>query len=419
MKLNKFVILIPLLVGGLSGCVPTDEASLPSVVEQTEVVIYSVNGTLPTLYAGLNMVQDTRPSYVYFERSGTLDIDNLPEHVLGAVTDSSYDNITYIKDKIKELHTVNPNTKFHLFCDDLRIQFELEYFIAQGISNYEVTLLSDGTGTYTYALGTNTVSENANFSGEDGEANFKAWQNFYDDLVEKAENGEDIESTLNPDKIGNPMRIAPAAIYAAKSEKIDYWMQYPELIIDSSTSAYVNQQYDDADLSAVHPFELYSELSEEEKAKFLEMVYFVKDDFDALLDESDKPNMVITGTSYTGSGDFEGYINEVLAKFGDEYDYFYKAHPAYPPVSGHEIMDADFLTESGIGRLPDRMPMEVLMWAYPDLKIGGYNSSLYMSADTDNVLFFLGVTDGTKLVSPLDKLAAQGKFDKATYIVVE
>lgn len=47
--------------------------------------------------------------------------------------------------------------------------------------------------------------------------------------------------------------------------------------------------------------------------------------------------------------------------------------------------------------------MEAISFIYPELKLGGYASSLYMSVDKGKTLFFFA-KDKNDLVEPLNKL---------------
>lgn len=398
---NKIILPIALLLL-LSSC--GEEPGNKNVIN-----IYATNGTLPTLYAGLNMVKDTNPSYIYFERTGTLNMDKFPDHVIGKKTGQDYKNLEYLEDIVKEEYKKDKDTIFHLFCDDLRIQYEIEFFVRNNISNYDVTLLSDGTGTYTYSF------KDEYYKGENGEINFKNEEAFYNKVFEKAKEGEDVSSILNPNKVGNPMKLAQCALAASKKENIKYYLQYPETIKGSSSSSYVNNEYEKANLIKKMPYDMYNALNAEQRKDFLELVNFDKEYFDDIFNKNPKKDMIITGTSVSGSGNFEGYINRIIETYGDEYEYFYKPHPAHMP-SPDSIINSNFLEQKGITTLPGRLPMEVLMWVYSDTKIGGYNSSLYMSSKPENVLFFLGIENSSELVAPLDTLANKNMFPNAQYI---
>ncbi len=47
------------------------------------------------------------------------------------------------------------------------------------------------------------------------------------------------------------------------------------------------------------------------------------------------------------------------------------------------------LDENGIKIMPGRLPMEVITWVYSDVKLGGFDSSLFMAVPQGNTEFFI------------------------------
>ena len=113
--------------------------------------------------------------------------------------------------------------------------------------------------------------------------------------------------------------------------------------------------------------------------------------------------LIITGTvdfygEYTKE-DFERIIKQVVQDYGNEFVLLYKPHPRALPTEEQE----KFLNDLGIKVLPGRLPMEAISFIYPTLKLGGFDSSLYMSTDEGKTLFFFA-KDKTELWNPLDIL---------------
>lgn len=117
---------------------------------------YITLGTMPTLYATLNAYTNQNPNtYMWFLRGNTISYEYSAEyiHYFESQSESNADSeIDYqeIRDKVRDIRLSNPAAKFRLFCDDLRVRFILDIFVAAGVDfeDLQVTLLSDGTGTY-------------------------------------------------------------------------------------------------------------------------------------------------------------------------------------------------------------------------------------------------------------------------------
>lgn len=124
-----------------------------SIIGYKHIDFYATAGTLPTLYAGLNIINSTNDAYLLFERTNTLNIDKMPEKVKYAEqTDdaSATEQVIKMSKTIKAMYEENNQITFHLYADDIRCQRIIQFMIANGIpqERYTATLLSDGTATY-------------------------------------------------------------------------------------------------------------------------------------------------------------------------------------------------------------------------------------------------------------------------------
>ena len=106
---------------------------------------------------------------------------------------------------------------------------------------------------------------------------------------------------------------------------------------------------------------------------------------------------------------FREIISKVKEDYGDEYIILYKPHPAALPDEKQQKL----LNSFDIKVLPGIIPMEAIMFMYPNIKLGGFASSLYMSAEEGQTEFFFS-KDKDELVSPLnilyDDLFSNAKF---------
>ena len=96
-----------------------------------EYVIAPISGSMPQLYFTLNIKQITNdgeiPAFVWLARPDSYNWDNLPKNVYAmptvdkseVLTHNNYDRMVEVTDKyIKELYSLNPNSKFNLYIND-------------------------------------------------------------------------------------------------------------------------------------------------------------------------------------------------------------------------------------------------------------------------------------------------------------
>jgi S-layer homology domain/Cadherin-like beta sandwich domain len=372
--------------------------------------IYATLGTLPTLYAGLNTYTSNNESYMWFLRKGTLNTTYLPSHVNFIAPNKEYDAelMNEIIDKVKELFTLNPDAKFNFYIDDLRVQFILQSFVANHIpeDNYKVFLLSDGTATYT------KFKSMFNAAGT-----YPTWTKYADDFMNRKTRiaaGE--KDVIN---INNDTEMHPSMYFVSQFDNVEYRMQFPELLVSNDDN--VKTEISKMNTIKTAPYDIYNDLSDDKKAAFVKAAGVDKQKFDGIFDASSKPNLIISGTSLAGEQNgFEEVVKNIVKDYGKQYALFFKPHPAWDPISNPQLIDLkrkEFLNGLGITILPAQLPMEALLWAYPDLKIGGYSSTLYMSTAKEQTLFFIADSKD-KLVSPLPELYDLGHFGNAKFYKV-
>ncbi len=358
----------------------------------SDYVFYYDLVTLPSLYIAINMLTHTKESYFFQDRT-TIAPAEVPSHVTLLDSDEA------VKSKIEELHAANPNATYTFYVLDYQFVRVATLFYAAGISkdNVQVILLNDGTSTYEhwYAL-FNTITAMDSY-------------NEYKSKVEEVFNELYDDPNLDPWDLYYGYYHIPVVEY----DNFSLWTQWPELL-STSKSDEEFQKYAANKVSRylkVNPLEYYKFLSEDKQNKFLAMLGLDKkwssaDETNGDLenqtigdafDKSDKPNIIITGTRFID----QNYIEDTIAYYGDEYDYFYKAHPKYPEIAP---------TNKIVTMLPYSLPMEAILWAYGDeiAAIGGYQSSLYMNAQADTKKFFYGINSGSDMVKPLNLMYEEG-----------
>ena len=139
---------------------PEESTATPApdddVIDEHTYDFYITLGTMPTLYATLNAYARKNPNtYMWFLRGNTISRQYSADFIHYFDTQSETNaNSTVdwavIRNKVKEIKAADPEARFHLYCDDLRVSFIPHIFVWAGVEfeDLRVTLLSDGTGTY-------------------------------------------------------------------------------------------------------------------------------------------------------------------------------------------------------------------------------------------------------------------------------
>ena len=439
-----------------AGCVIKRVTIPPS----DEYNIYMHFGTLPTLYAAAHVFSHTTPSYIYFSRKNTFDMDKMPAHVqLFARNEANNNNIIgAAKDLIRDINKEYPKAVFHFYVDDFRLMAAYYALLTNGIpeSRFDITIFSDGGGTYGAALTRNyadsfhyTMSINgemeyfepkqngflnwqqAKKDFEDILADFKARPNvsrdggnlLYGDgsgthLIDKGKYPLPSDAPLHD---ANSFGCDRYAFIAAQRPNVRYWMQFPEYIwMRDDIGFEVRSQLLRATLSKVAPVDIVEALTPINREAFFNAVINNPENqvagepvdrelLDSLLLNTAKPPLIISGANLgAGAINYFGHganyfpdviIEQIKADFGAEYTLFFKPHPSF-------TADNNKIKNKGITVLPAQLPMDVLLWAYPDIAIGGYNSSLYMSVrDSNQVKFFI------------ERIGEEGHLDNILFVL--
>lgn len=410
--------------------------------------VYMNWGTLSPLYSILNIwtdidaakTENRQPTltYMWYERPNTANETLLPANVhLMNKIDAKYnsgannaENTKQCMGYIKKVFETYPNAHYKLFTDDLRAQYEFLMMNYTGIpaEQYEVVLGTDGTATYSFIknyLFQGKTPENV----EAAEANnnwdwYAYWYNEYKRRI----TNHNVEQSRFINNNGGASFVMWAE---ASQSNVQYWLQWPQLLVsdDEQITQYLQTRMN---LVEKHHNDIYTALSEQSKKEFVNCVlagsfkgvegYTNETDYKKMYDETYFPNyttggkyMIIAGTSVSGMGSLDAFkerINAIKAYYGDEYTYLMKPHPAWTTnkVEAQWPGYSAFLNEAGITELPAQTPMEVLMWIYPNAKVGGYPGSTFMSATGDKQLQFFFAEGVSNLPAPLPDMFAHNLF---------
>ncbi|MDR1138730.1 MAG: hypothetical protein LBK70_02515 [Clostridiales bacterium] len=377
--------------------------------------IVTTFASLPPLYAVLANLDHNEPVYVYNDRVNTFDIDKMPSNwhkIIDFGLSSGEDGMRQVAEAtlqlVQNIIRYNPQATFRYYVDDLRVLLPLYVFETAGISmdRVSIVMLSDGTYSYNSAL--------TKFLGQDGVDNWSVVYQELNDYIAKFRNGDELtQQDYNKMWLGWDFAYPASAL-----DNVTYWLQFPEyLYLHSDMSSDMLSQFLRLNIFKQQPYSLLNNLSFDAKDIFFDVTINNKanqvdgQDLRQILDEyfvSDDgmPVMIISGTNpnpstFVADG---GIVDTLIEMYSANYQLMFKPHPAY-------TADNDALQAKGIISLPAQLPMEVLMMAYPNIRIGGFGSTLYMSTRSEQVAFFIG-----SLAAPLDWLAGHGFFDQAVFV---
>jgi hypothetical protein len=344
--------------------------------------------------------------YILVGDAGQRDVPGGPERVI------EMDKMAEI---VKQLYEQDKNTTFTLYVTDFYLIVILKLFYENGIpeANFNVNLCEDGVGSY------NTIW---NFFS--GGADDAAKTALLDKKIEEVNSiiEQSIQGNYSTEQyVGNENWELSVALAAARPN-VTYWLQDPAQLKSGSNAIpdVIYDRFDFAENASLNA--LVDKLSTNETLfdEYREMMFGEEMNSLFLPREDGKKPLVFTGTAFTGeeikgftleAGEtcqFETVFNRIIEEYGDEYFFVYKGHPRWDTLNGYGVAwaegnyEAEFnnrvaylssLESQGIiNILPYAMPMDMILLFYPELTLGGYDSSLFavINQDTESeVKFFV------------------------------
>lgn len=363
-----------------------------------EYVIAPLVATMPVTFFSLSLKDYsndyTIPTFVWLERGGAWDYSNMHENVylipnLSFDRDALYTDIYDLYDGasewIKELYEINPSSKFHLYYNDYHPWGWMQATVANGIpsENYDVTLLSDGTGSY-YAFSYYLNREN---SDELFTAMCADYRKLKSQIADKgAYKKNDNKLAINTQQLRNyvfcmlteeqNVKLVLARDFITNDMPKDNPMRPTFLELISNADA------PDRPIQIRSMYSLLTAMSEQEKADLQRLYKFSDNMFEKAVQENKKV-MVFLGTRTDYEIDFDSYVKATMAYYGDEYVYYYKGHPGTATQ-----MDPDKgkrLEALGLIDIDSTIAAELIFFFNQEACASGYGSSTYNSLLDDQV----------------------------------
>ena len=358
--------------------------------------IYLTFGSIPLLYAQTNIFLDKSPSYIWYYRDNFFNIndknvsDNLKYYHKINGFDYNYMKFEY-KDIIKKLKEIKNNDEgalFTVFIDDSRVQFYLKPFLLSGFFNdiNKIVIISEGNITqYMYSeIGKYSIQEQK-----------KEWDLLINQIIENSNKADE-----------SLMKIKNYSFYLSTKKNVEYIMPYHELL----NNPRIPKVYrDKMNISNLNLEKMYDLLTTNQKSVLHGNV------LDDIIQSINKVNkyVIIIGTYDFGDKDittfiYENLIDQVLIDYGDKYDFLFKAHPLFPVSDNKEF--EKYLNNHNITILPERIPLELLLWTKKNIFVGGFCSTINSMIKPSRTKFFFGEKIG--YVKLMDK---NNMFDASIY----
>ncbi len=337
------------------------------------------------------------PTFVALERAAAYDWDKLPEKVHTMPNVAYEDSISgdfhkvnrAMADYIKELHEINPDSKFNFYCVDNYPELILKFFTAQGIDDdhFTATMISDGTASvsafkYLYA------------DGETAESVYNETKTVWETAKAKAANGD-------PDYLANiPYAPNPeysvlwrySTVIANEEDNIQWWCSRDNFTA-ATESQFMKDMLAEMNGTKIQYFginDMLSTLSEEDQTNLKDLFHFDGEMF-AKSEEENKKSIVIIGTNWEYETNLEGYIKLLQAEYGDEYVVYYKGHPRYP--TGLNAEKTTIFETYGVVDIDATLAAELILFYCPDIDLTGFPSTTFKAAQDGK---FLAMFDKTK-----------------------
>ena len=330
------------------------------------------------------------PTIVTLNRYWQYDWENLPENMYRNPLLSSAENgapqdwdvrMDHMKQYVKDLYEINEDAKFNFYITDYHMYAFAKICYANKIpaENYSLTMVSDGSGSYTAFNEAYGSSDDAGTTHEKLVQEYTAFRNgVYAGSV------TDLKNLSS----GNIRMYAYAILDVEKTAGADakWW------VIRKSTDTFGLENDSDFQAKVIaddritnnYINNLLGSMSSAGKDEEFKALYKFDDEgFQKARDDGKKIMMFLgTTASIEKAIPVMDYINFVVKYYGDEYAYFYKGHP------GNYLMDLDKYKQPywniGVDVLEASIAAELFIYFNPDIAISGYESSLFQNMGNDD-----------------------------------
>jgi len=381
-------------------------------VSASEYIVAPITATMPvtmltTSLWGAGSVRGADhsiPVIVQMTRAGQWDWNKLPEGVHSLPYLSKKDgtarigstylrgHLTEMKDYIKDLVSMNPDSVIHLYVNDVETRMVQTLIYANKIpaANYTFTLLSDGGFSYQRFATTYTTADPA--------ATHTKLVDEWNTAKAYAYSTGKVSPTMTTDAARNYVWAAVKSEPTAK-----WWLTRPSLLIPATANgltAFATAASTDSQVVSVAintKLNAIQAAGSEALAEF-QSLYKFSNAYFATSAASGKKVMMFLGTRLTGELSFADYAAFTMKYYGTAYDYYYKGHPATPTQFYPDKIAQ--LKSLKIEDVDSSVPAELILFFNPTIYMSGYPSTTYISvSDPDMAKGLFGLTKAQGLGS--------------------
>lgn len=355
-------------------------------MDKTIYNIYITFGTLPALYAQMNVFLDNSDSYIWTRSGGTfIPEKNFPNNLKYYKKFDSFNDCAFFEEQFKDIIEIlseivskNQNIKLNIFCDDSRIQFIWKIFIESDIEKYvnKIIMISEGNITeYMSRYVNNDYFEDM----------YNQWDNIMKLIKDPSVPTQKKDATL--------IAINNYSFYLSTLDNYEYLIPNLNLLVKNTQ---LNKFSSKMLLSEINLYEMYNSLDDKIRECFINNAIT---DFSMKKSIQNTKNkiLIINGTYNFINEEISSFIycnliNRVIDDYKKDYIIFYKAHPLYPAERNPEFLQ--FLQKNKVIILSEKFPIEIALWEYNHIKIGGFCSTIHSLIPKEQVAFFFGDLNG-------------------------
>lgn len=388
-------------------------------ISADEYNIAPVSATLPTTFFSLNLWGDNSirlngPTILMMERPNAYNWDSLPQssgslYGVYPLPLIGKDEITYqpgdfdaasdlfrtrsdaMSAYVHDLFEINPSSRFNLYCVDYYTGLVQRLLYANGIpeDNYSITLMSDGSWSYNLFAnkygGSDAFSQNELLEEEWLASRTRAY-----------ESGAVDAEMLNWDYAN---QYCWAMINTEPNA--EWWVARKDLLVSANDGNSFGQSVQSN--SKVIQVNIASLLtsniqSNEQSMREFEALYNFNDSYFSEAEANNKQVMLFLGTRVTGEVSFSDYARFAMSYYGNNYQYYYKGHPATPTELYPNKVDQ--LESLGIIDVDSSVAAELILFFNPNIFLSGYSSSTYASVPEGMAKGMFEMTKSEGLANP-------------------
>ena len=350
--------------------VVADEYNIAPVSATFPVVMFS----LSLWDIGVNEKGENIPTIVMLGRPSAYNWNNLPENVY-ALPYFTKDRMkgaadyTAFQRYVKELYELNPNAKFNLYLNDIDCSYIQSVIYANQIpeGHYTITLMSDGSGTYSIF---NDVYNVANPVKKHQEL-VDFWNNAKENSYKNGSSGSDWGWHAHWE-----------CMYAVvTSEPGTNWWVARDNLFETGDEAFTAEVKNAVTVKNISNMLTELQNKGEDTVREFKNLYDFNDGYFSEAEAQGKKAMMLMGTYVNNEANFEDYANLTKLYYGDDYLYYYKGHPNTP--TGLYPQKAEQLEKLEITDVDSSIAAELILFFNPEISLSGYGTSTFNSASPE------------------------------------